>query len=41
MTLTGLMLIKNAYLDNVEKRGQIINPNHPKTVTMPGHSTST
>jgi hypothetical protein len=41
MTLTIFVSTKSVYLDDVEKRKQVVDSNHPETVTMLGHSTYT
>jgi hypothetical protein len=38
MMRTGCVLTENVYPDDVEKRGQVIDSNHPETVAMLGHS---
>jgi hypothetical protein len=38
-SLLVFVLTQNVYLDDVEKRDQVVGSNHPETVTVLGHST--
>jgi hypothetical protein len=41
MTLMVSVSTKHIFLDDVEKRAQVNGSNHPETVAILGHSTST